>query len=72
MQRFLLRVSSALLLGVIAFPAHGQLSQIFGKKKSGKAPSTSNPLSGLDSKQPDNPASGRTKWHSRTAARTAA
>src|SRR5580658_750525 len=54
MQRFLLRVSGALLLaGLViqaAEPAHGQ---IFGAKKSGKKPNTSNPLSGLDSKQPD-------------------
>jgi outer membrane protein assembly factor BamD len=54
MQRFSLRVSSALLLAAfvlsISGPAH---SQIFGKKKSGKKPNTSNPLAGLDSKQPD-------------------
>jgi outer membrane protein assembly factor BamD len=52
MQRFLLRVSSTLLLAAFVMPAHGQVP-IFGKKKSGKAPNTSNPLAGLDSKQPD-------------------
>src|SRR5277367_1861025 len=51
MQRFLLRVSSALLLAVLVAPAHA--GPIFGKKKSGKKPNTSNPLAGLDSKQPD-------------------
>src|SRR5277367_1871727 len=54
MQRLLLRVSSALLLTAFLVsatgPAHGE---IFGKKKSGKKPNTSNPLAGLDSKQPD-------------------
>ncbi len=51
MQRFLLRVSSALLLAALVVPAHA--GPIFGKKKSGKKPNTSNPLAGLDSKQPD-------------------
>src|SRR5580704_13341960 len=51
MQRFLLRVSSALLVAAFAVPAHS--APIFGAKKSGKKPNTSNPLSGLDSKQPD-------------------
>jgi outer membrane protein assembly factor BamD len=51
MQRFLLRVSSALLLAALAVPVHA--GPLFGKKKSGKKPNTSNPLSGLDSKQPD-------------------
>ncbi len=54
MQRLLIRVSSVLLLVVFAVsataPVHGE---IFGKKKSGKKPNTSNPLAGLDSKQPD-------------------
>jgi outer membrane protein assembly factor BamD len=50
MQRFFLRICSALLLTALVAPAHGQ---IFSKKKSGKKPNTSNPLSGLDSKQPD-------------------
>jgi outer membrane protein assembly factor BamD len=54
MQRLLTRVSAALLLtGIVltaAGPAHAEL---FGKKKSGKKPNTSNPLAGLDSKQPD-------------------
>src|SRR5271155_765617 len=54
MQRFLLRVSSALLLAAFVLSASGPAhSQIFGKKKSGKKPNTSNPLSGVDSKQPD-------------------
>jgi len=52
MQRFLLRVSSALLLAALVVPSHAA-GPIFGKKKSGKKPNTSNPLSGLDSKQPD-------------------
>jgi outer membrane protein assembly factor BamD len=51
MQRFFLRVSSAVLLAALAVPAHA--APIFGKKKSGKKPNTSNPLAGLDSKQPD-------------------
>ena len=51
MQRFLLRVSSVLLLAALVVPAHA--GPIFGKKKSGKKPNTSNPLAGLDSKQPD-------------------
>ena len=51
MQRFFLRISSALLLAALVAPAHA--GPIFGKKKSGKKPNTSNPLSGLDSKQPD-------------------
>jgi outer membrane protein assembly factor BamD len=51
MQRFLLRVSSALLVAALVAPAHA--APIFGKKKSGKKPNTSNPLAGLDSKQPD-------------------
>ena len=51
MQRFLLRVSSVLLLTALVVPAHA--GPIFGKKKSGKKPNTSNPLAGLDSKQPD-------------------
>jgi outer membrane protein assembly factor BamD len=51
MQRFLLRVSSALLIAALMVPAHA--GPIFGKKKSGKKPNTSNPLAGLDSKQPD-------------------
>src|SRR5271170_1358452 len=51
MQRFLLRFSSALLLAALVVPAHA--GPIFGKKKSGKKPNTSNPLAGLDSKQPD-------------------
>ena len=50
MQRFLLRVSTAMLLTALIVPAHGE---IFGKKKSGKKPNSSNPLAGLDSKQPD-------------------
>jgi outer membrane protein assembly factor BamD len=55
MKRLLFRVSPALLLSgllltALAFPAH---AEIFGKKKSGKKPSSSNPLAGLDSKQPD-------------------
>jgi outer membrane protein assembly factor BamD len=51
MQRLILRVSSVLLLAALAVPGHA--APIFGKKKSGKAPNTSNPLAGLDSKQPD-------------------
>jgi outer membrane protein assembly factor BamD len=51
MQRLLLRFSTALLLTALVVPAHA--GPIFGKKKSGKKPNTSNPLSGLDSKQPD-------------------
>ena len=51
MQRFLIRVSGAVLLTALVVPAHA--GPIFGKKKSGKKPDTSNPLSGLDSKQPD-------------------
>ncbi len=51
MQRFLLRVSGAVLLTACILPA--QAGPIFGKKSSGKKPNTSNPLSGLDSKQPD-------------------
>jgi outer membrane protein assembly factor BamD len=50
MQRFLLRFSCVVLLAALAVPGHGE---IFGKKKSGKKPNTSNPLAGLDSKQPD-------------------
>jgi len=50
MQRLLLRVSAALLLTAFLVPAH---ADVFGKKKSGKKPSSSNPLAGLDSKQPD-------------------
>jgi outer membrane protein assembly factor BamD len=50
MQRFLFRVSCAVLLTAFVVPAHGQ---IFRKKSSGKKPSSSNPLAGLDSKQPD-------------------
>jgi outer membrane protein assembly factor BamD len=54
MQRFLFRVSNALLAAALVVqatgPAHGE---IFGKKKSGKKPNTSNPLAGLASKQPD-------------------
>ena len=54
MQRFLLRVSSALLLAGFVLSASGAAqSQIFAKKKSGKKPNTSNPLAGVDSKQPD-------------------
>ena len=52
MQLFFLRVSSALLLAALVMPVQGQIP-IFGKKKSGKTPNTSNPLAGLDSKQPD-------------------
>jgi outer membrane protein assembly factor BamD len=55
MQRLLIRVFGAVLLTALAFnttsPAHA--GQIFGPKKSGKKPDKSNPLSGLDSKQPD-------------------
>ena len=51
MQRFLLRLSSAVLLTALVVPAHA--GPIFGKKKSGKKPNTSNPLANLDSKQPD-------------------
>jgi outer membrane protein assembly factor BamD len=51
MQRFLLRLSGALLIAALAVPAHA--GPIFGKKKSGKKPNTSNPLASLDSKQPD-------------------
>ncbi|AXC15333.1 DNA uptake lipoprotein-like [Acidisarcina polymorpha] len=50
MQRLLLRISGALLLTALVAPAHGE---IFGKKKSGSKPNTSNPLANLDSKQPD-------------------
>jgi outer membrane protein assembly factor BamD len=39
-----------MLLTALIVPAHGE---IFGKKKSGKKPNSSNPLAGLDSKQPD-------------------
>ncbi len=51
MQRFLIRFSSALLVIPLVLPAHG--GELFGKKKSGKKPNTSNPLANLDSKQPD-------------------
>jgi outer membrane protein assembly factor BamD len=54
MQRLLTRVSTALLLAGFVLSASGPAhAEIFGKKKSGKKPNTSNPLSGLDSKQPD-------------------
>jgi outer membrane protein assembly factor BamD len=54
MQRLLTRVSTALLLAGFVLSAAGPAhAEIFGKKKSGKKPNTSNPLAGLDSKQPD-------------------
>jgi len=54
MQRLLTRVSTALLLAGFALHAAGPAhAEIFGKKKSGKKPNTSNPLADLDSKQPD-------------------
>jgi outer membrane protein assembly factor BamD len=54
MQRLLTRVSAALLLaGFVLAGAGPSHAEIFGKKKSGKKPNTSNPLAGLDSKQPD-------------------
>ncbi len=51
MRRFLLCFSTGLLLTALVVPAHS--APIFGKKKSGKKPNTSNPLANLDSKQPD-------------------
>src|SRR5271170_8064749 len=51
MQRLLHRVFCALLLTALVLPAHG--GDLFGKKKSGKKPNTSNPLADVDSKQPD-------------------
>src|SRR5271156_3124678 len=55
MQRFLHRVLSAILLTALvvnaAGPAHA--GPIFGKKQSGNKPNISNPLAGVDSKQPD-------------------
>jgi outer membrane protein assembly factor BamD len=55
MQRFLHRVLSALLLTALVLSATGRAhaGPIFAKKQSGKKPNTSNPLAGVDSKQPD-------------------
>jgi outer membrane protein assembly factor BamD len=54
MQRSPIRVLGAVLLSAcLLASASAHAGPIFGKKKSGKKPDKSNPLSGLDSKQPD-------------------